>query len=373
MSTRWLWVAYQQLQTESAIEELLSVCQTGHITHVVPVMHRWDGALLNSTMLIKTGLRLGGLLPINYLTQEAHEIGIKVMPWWILGTTEEWIQSWDYIWPGGFPTEWNTNQLSDCNISCLNFSLPEVRQTIQEIAIDLKTQNPEMDGLSIDYVRYEGGMAQEVASLNRLDIDLTVQNIAEIWGLLVLSGVPPYVSGDYAGGWDTEGCAQHWEEWVALGLVDYVKAMNYMRPSNLSTYLTRHYDNNLTDGVKAHVVNGISLNYSNLFSPEELDESIQITTTHGYPFAVFDSDLFFRNNEFVNILASHPLNGNGGNGGDEMEIVATLIVDAQTLREIANRLDAAAATLSTLDEAAQAAVVEAQEALEAVQEIEEAL
>jgi len=357
---RWLWVG-EQLYSAQDADALLADATRCHFTDLVVQMHRYNGVAINSDMYTMTPDRFGGQLPIHYIADHAHDLGIRVHVWWIIGTFEEWVSTWPH-WIAGVPDEWNTINLPDCDQENLNFSLLAVRQALADATADICTNNPTLDGLDIDYVRYEPGMVQSVAGLNASDIDLAVQHIYDTTTLpLMMSGVPPYIPGDYVGGWDTLGCGQDWPRWVDEGLVQTVKAMNYCWPNTLDAYITEHYDNVLTDAVKARAINGVMpFGYAeDPMSPAQWEQVLDIVAQHVYELAVFDNYLLNQNDAYKQALADRPLSNDGettmSTVGDLQVIIAGLQEQIASIEQIITDLQAYDADADAL--AAQAQVL----------------
>lgn len=146
---RAVWVTPWSITRPEDVDRVLQrVVAGGFNTIFVCIFYEgqtlYPSALANSHEIVETGFD-----PLAYIMNHVHRQNIEVHAWFIAGKASDGIESplltehpdWGLIGPDGGPIAW------------LNFTRPEVRQFISDLAIEVVARYG-VDGVHLDYIRY---------------------------------------------------------------------------------------------------------------------------------------------------------------------------------------------------------------------------
>lgn len=146
-----VWVKTKSITSKEAVDKMLDKVESGGF-NVIFVNVVYEGfAYYNSQLLPKSPKIAAGFDPLAYLVPEAHQRGIEVHAWFMVGKFGDDNQApffdqhpnWAMQAPDGEETYW------------LNFNIPEVRIFLRNVMIET-VRKYGVNGLHFDYTRYPG-------------------------------------------------------------------------------------------------------------------------------------------------------------------------------------------------------------------------
>jgi len=283
-----------------------------------------------------TDVVVGDLTPEVDLVDKLRATGIRIFVWWAVG-----------YWPAGglewydnAPSSWKLRTNSECK---LNAGRADVQSAIAAYAVGL-AQRDDIDGVLLDYFRYQDGAAKRNSFLSADDWTNAITSIRTALGdrELVLAGVP-YDAGGYPGyNFDMAGCSQPWDGWLEEGLLDIVLAMEYWDAVGLTEMLP-NYDGIAQSGLIACPI--AFYEESRLLSADEF-ASILAMLAEREMMGIFDYASLMSNPQHAALLE--------GSGGDEpepdqlMELVSRIAELVGKFRDTYTELVIAIAQLSEI-------------------------
>lgn len=222
----WGWV-WDWDNTPETLDAMLDVAEAGRFRTVLYYVG-CGTALYDSALLPSYGLEHDSLA---YVIEQAHARGLRVEPWWCPGEApsesafRDRYPTWDVATVPGIPdyAHW------------LNFSLPEVRQFVSDVVLELAGY--EVDGVHLDYIRYPSpppwGAFDPAEFFDPTDVPKTV---ALCYQRLKASDPSlPLTAAVMSGLGSSEGHLQNWADWLAGEYIDRVLTMAYFAPADNAT------------------------------------------------------------------------------------------------------------------------------------------
>jgi hypothetical protein len=296
MAKRWLWAQGSDTRSVSGTQALLDVCTSCHFTDLAFLANSSGGVLWNSSYFRSSAERVDGLHYMDYLVREAKARNIRVHAWITLGY-------WRGLWANrnaGCPEAWNCASLSNWDTSTygewVNLSRPDVQAAVGAAVEDILAHNPDLAGVSLDYVRLQPATERKDGRLTGEHVTTCVRQAKTAMGdrTLTVTGVPLWAEGYQGYNYDIHGCSQNWPAWILDGLVDYVLAMNYYGADNLDSMLNDHYDP-LPADVRAKVIDLVSptahIEEGRMLGIDEWNRLVATNEAHGYDLSVSDNKL----------------------------------------------------------------------------------
>lgn len=247
----WMWV--NAIEDKEGLDQLVHDMKMCQVTDVVFIAFGYNGFYVSTSAYNMCSTKIGGKTIMEYLADLLHANGQRLHAWLCMGT---WNDMWAFR-KVAIPTSWNCASVSGKVGNWMNFGLSDVRTAMIAFVSDLVNSNTYLDGIHLDYIRYETGASKADSRFSASDITTTVTAIKGVVGSkkLTVAGVP-YDSGGYPGyNFDCAGCSQKWAEWIDSGLVDKVLIMNYVRPDTLQIYINGYSSFSATR--KSKMANGI--------------------------------------------------------------------------------------------------------------------
>lgn len=168
------WVQARSITTSEQVDEILDRAQGGKLDAIFVNVLAFGHAYYDSSLLPKHPKIEPDFDPLAYLVEAAGQRGIEVHTWLVAGPMSYNGRpgqvlvdhpDWAMIGPDDQPTNW------------LNYSLPDVRQFISDLALEIVTSY-NVDGIHFDYTRYPGAQwgfdpysAEQLAQEYGLDLD----------------------------------------------------------------------------------------------------------------------------------------------------------------------------------------------------------
>jgi uncharacterized lipoprotein YddW (UPF0748 family) len=151
--TSWhgIWVQARSLVSPEAIDEMLSRVEKGGFNAIFINVFLQGQTVYPSRLVRQYAKIQKGFDPLAYLLPRAHERGLEVHAWYVVGWVEDQSEDallsrypdWGLVGPDGETSRW------------LNFARPEVRQFIGDLMLEtIETYG--VDGIHFDYTRYPG-------------------------------------------------------------------------------------------------------------------------------------------------------------------------------------------------------------------------
>jgi uncharacterized lipoprotein YddW (UPF0748 family) len=150
---RGVWVHPRSILSPQAVDQVIAQAGKANINTLIVGVYLDAVAYYNSQVVKPAGELPDKFDPLAYLTSQAHQHGLQVHAWFVVGwatrlpTKPGPILSehpdWAMVDACGTPGRW------------LNPAKPEVRQFIVNLVTEV-AQNYPVDGLHLDYIRYPG-------------------------------------------------------------------------------------------------------------------------------------------------------------------------------------------------------------------------
>jgi len=261
----------------------------------------------NSSLLTKGPYVTPEYDPLAYVVEQGHARGLKVQAWWSpglimkYGSLRDERPEWDIATVEGIPDD----------LHWLNFSLPEVRQFVSDVMMEI-AENYDVDGVHLDYIRYPWPSSSMGIDLRQFfnpdDVPATVRGVYQR-----VKAIKPDVQVTAAvmpGRWGSGQYMQNWADWLAGEYIDYVMPMAYLSPEDNETlehYLGEwqalpHFE---------RVVPGLKITYTTRTgseapkTPEQLIAQIEICRAGGARgITIFDENAI--TGELLDALAAGP-------------------------------------------------------------------
>lgn len=304
-TSRFLQCAESDLFTIEAAARLVDLCHQCHVTDLLVQIHCYDGWIADTGYCTITSNRLNGMLPFDYLRQQADDIAVH--PQVLIGTYEKWIGSLAHIRDRDLDL-WNVKRVNSQLKDWLNFSLSDVREWLAEAMADLVFRN-DISHLSLDYIRYEPE-AVMTGEFSADDVTRTVNAIREaVPGDvdLIADVVPAYIKGDDIHDWHNVGAGQDWPEWLRDGLLSLAMPMNYIK-GDMAEYLDRRYVNNPLVNDLLPITGAIMpFGYERArVSVEAWEQMVDAHLDRGWELSLFNSHLLFQEQGYIDVLNARP-------------------------------------------------------------------
>jgi len=195
--SRWLYVQGGNYETTGRTA-LLAHCAAWHVSDLVAL----------------------DLTPSPEFLSAAADAGLRVHVWWCTGY-------WPLVWYANAPASWKLG-------SKLNPTAAGVQAAIAQYATQLAA-TPGIAGISLDYFRASASSASSAVAAGWTQAITAIHTATQAHGLeLSMAGVPL----TDAGGFNTDTCAQPWDEWLAHDLLDRALVMEYVSELDVIPYTT---------------------------------------------------------------------------------------------------------------------------------------
>jgi len=206
------------MYTKAGLDSLMDVAVRDGFTDLLLAARPDTSASLwfSSSLLPVNSRRIDGLAPGGYLIREAHKRGVRVHIWWYLGY-------WAYDSYPGARSAWNLANSMDgrCNqLAWVNWDDAGARGMMVAVAGDLLAQNPGVDGIHFDYIRYHH-TATGCPTATPDDVTAFLRAVRAVMGDAELS---VSISGNRS---RNELVKRDVPQWLGEGLVDEALVMSY--------------------------------------------------------------------------------------------------------------------------------------------------
>lgn len=146
-----IWVQAKSLTSATKIDEMLARTEKGGFNAIFVNVFLQGRTIYPSALVEQYPKIENGFDPLAYLIPKAHERGLEVHAWYVVGWVENESENallkrhpdWGLVGPDGETTHW------------LNFARPEVRQFIGDLMLET-IEKYGVDGVHFDYTRYPG-------------------------------------------------------------------------------------------------------------------------------------------------------------------------------------------------------------------------
>lgn len=242
--------------------------------------------------------------PLTYVVDQAHAAGLEVQAWWCpglimtYGTLRERYPEWDVSVVEGVPDDFHW----------ANFSLPEVRHFIGDIAVEI-VELYDVDGVHLDYIRYPSPPAQADCCqfFSSDDISDTVQEVYQ--RVKAADPTVQVTAAVRARPEDAINAQQDWVRWLEEDYIDNVMPMAYLgSDAREMRKLQRLLAEWQTLPHFERVIPGLAVSYSsdgltNPKTPEQIFAQIDLCQENVVSgFSIFDEDTI--TDEILSSLAS---------------------------------------------------------------------
>jgi uncharacterized lipoprotein YddW (UPF0748 family) len=246
--------------------------------------------------------------PLAYVVKQGHASGLKVQAWWSCGIAPRFASFRDR-----YPT-WDMDRLSEAmeRTHWLNFSLPEVRQFVGDVVLEI-AQNYPVDGVHLDYIRYPDN-ASDWGGIGDADVPSTVQSAYQrLKAIRPEVQLTAAVAGSQARSRSTR---QHWADWLRGEYIDRVFPMAYLDPDQTYARLSGSWTLELAAEEwqalphREHIAPGLKVVFEDggtlvAKAPEQFIAQVEVCRRDGFSdMAVFDEKTITA--EILDALAARP-------------------------------------------------------------------
>jgi uncharacterized lipoprotein YddW (UPF0748 family) len=300
---RAIWVQCDAAKTREQADEMLDRVVRGNFNTILYCVG--SGAVNYNSALLDTFYVTPEYDTLAYVVEQGHARGLKVQAWWspglimTYGSLRDKHPEWDIASVEGIPDDFHW----------ANFSLPEVRQFVGDIVMEIAT-NYDVEGIALDYIRYPAPPPYSPVDCAEFfspdDVPATVQAVYQRLKAarpdVQLTG---YGMGSQASAANT---LQNWADWLAGEYVDQVIVSAYLGPDQ-NDRLQRDIDEWKTMPHHEQIAPSLSVvaDFESKVSktPDQLITQIEICRAGGFKnFAIFDEQTI--TNELLDVLAAGP-------------------------------------------------------------------
>jgi hypothetical protein len=245
MNEYGLKIQTAHIRKQADTEKILLLAKASGITTLDVNLHQGGAHYIGDMFPISSNVERG-FDPLGYILQRGHELDMTVYVWLCPGAFWQTYPQWDIF-----------GKHNTCPKHWYDMSVPEARQKMADITLDIYAHYPSVDGFSLDYIRYTDasktadypawwpGMPGTGLAIS--DITTTVQIVKD--AVAGRGGIRAHVRyGDWL------AVFQDWPTWIRTDLMDYVMPMMYADTNNpilgahsINSWLTR-YEEPLANG-----------------------------------------------------------------------------------------------------------------------------
>jgi uncharacterized lipoprotein YddW (UPF0748 family) len=228
-SACWFWLHEYRVTPELITAVLDRVAQAGIGTVIYYGVY--GEAQYASELLPVSSLVTADFAPLPFVVEQGHARGLQVEAWWSVGT----VMSNGQL--RGMHPGWDIATLAEIpdDVHWLNFSLPEVRQFVSDVAVEI-AENCGVDGVHLDYIRfpvpppYKEGSCESLVDCRDFfspeEVPATVQSAYQ--HLKASKPTVQLTAAVMAGQGGSANHLQNWADWLAGDYIDLVRPMAYI-------------------------------------------------------------------------------------------------------------------------------------------------
>jgi uncharacterized lipoprotein YddW (UPF0748 family) len=263
---RALWVMPWNITNKEQIDEMLFDAYENNQTEVLAeVRYRADAmyipnkynSVFNNPDPRSSILKNTSFDPLDYMIEKAHSYGIQVQAWIVVLNsvqTNKDLASTNHIYKNH--SDWIMTDTYGNRMNASNYmgyfidpGIPEVKNYLINVMLDIVSNYPDLDGIHLDYIRYPAKhLGYSKISVNRFQEFKTTNNIEwNDWRILQLTNlikefrdlalaINPNLAITAAVMADAQEAkihyAQDWISWINNGILDRVYPMAYAKEYN---------------------------------------------------------------------------------------------------------------------------------------------